>query len=68
MLTVIYWMEHRAHDEGTSESAQGAERVCNPIGGTKIWSNQYPQFMSLAVYVAEDGVVSHQWEERPLVL
>ena len=23
--------------------------------------------MSLAVYVAEDGLVSHQWEERPLV-
>jgi hypothetical protein len=24
--------------------------------------------MALAVYVAEDGIVSHQWEERPLVL
>ena len=24
--------------------------------------------MSLAAYVAEDGLVSHQWEERPLVL
>ena len=24
--------------------------------------------MSLAVYVAEDGLVGHQWEERPLVL
>ena len=24
--------------------------------------------MSLAAYVARDGLVSHQWEERPLVL
>jgi hypothetical protein len=24
--------------------------------------------MSLVVYVAEDGLVGHQWEERPLVL
>ena len=24
--------------------------------------------MSLAVYVAEDGLVGHQWEERPLGL
>ena len=24
--------------------------------------------MSLATYVAEDGLVSHHWEERPLVL
>ena len=23
--------------------------------------------MALAVYLAEDGLVSHQWEERPLV-
>ena len=24
--------------------------------------------MFLAAYVAEDGLVGHQWEERPLVL
>ena len=24
--------------------------------------------MSLVAYVAEDGLLSHQWEERPLVL
>jgi hypothetical protein len=24
--------------------------------------------MSLVAYVAEDGLVGHQWEERPLVL
>ena len=25
-----------------------------------------PELMSLAAYVAEDGVVGHHWEERPL--
>jgi hypothetical protein len=24
--------------------------------------------MSLAAYVTKDGLISHQWEERPLVL
>jgi hypothetical protein len=26
------------------------------------------ELVALAIYVAEDGLVSHQWEERPLVL
>jgi hypothetical protein len=29
--------------EGVRESTQGAEGVCNPIGGPAIWTNQYPQ-------------------------
>jgi hypothetical protein len=36
MLTVIYWKEHRAPNEGARESNQGAKGVCNPIGGTTI--------------------------------
>jgi hypothetical protein len=36
MLTVIYKMEHRAPNVGARESTQGAEGVCNPIGGTTI--------------------------------
>ena len=42
MLTVIFWMEHRAPNVGAKESTQGAEGVCNPIIGTTIWTNQYP--------------------------
>jgi hypothetical protein len=69
MLTVIYWMEHRALNEGARESTEGAEGVCCPMGGTTKLTNQYPpELVSLVVYVAEDGLVSHQWEERPLVL
>jgi hypothetical protein len=36
MLTVIYKIEHRAPNAEARESTQGAERVCNTIGGTTI--------------------------------
>jgi hypothetical protein len=36
MLTVIYTMEYRVPNEEARESTQGAEGVCNPIGGTTI--------------------------------
>ena len=42
MLTVIYRMEHRAPNEEARKSAQGAKGVCNPIGRSTIWTNQYP--------------------------
>jgi hypothetical protein len=43
LLTVIYWIEHRATNEGARESTQGAKGFCNPIGGTTIWISQYIQ-------------------------
>ena len=66
-------------NEGARETTQEAEGVCSTIGGTTIWTNQYPQssinkrkhmvgLMALAAYVAEYGLVSHQWEVRLLVL
>jgi hypothetical protein len=62
-------MEHRAPNGGARQSTQGAEGVCNPIGGTKIRTIQYPpELVSLVAYVAEDGLVGHHWEERPLGL
>jgi hypothetical protein len=62
-------MEHRAPNGGARESKQEVKGVCNPIGGTTICTNQYPtELMSLAAYVAEDGLVGHHWEERPLGL
>jgi hypothetical protein len=62
-------MEHRALNGGARESTQGAEVICNPIGGTTIGTNQYPlELLSLAAYVSEDGLVSHQWKERPIVV
>jgi hypothetical protein len=43
MLIVIYWMQHSAPNGGARESSQGAKGNCNPLGGTTIWTNQYPQ-------------------------
>jgi hypothetical protein len=42
MLTIIHWTKHRVPNERTRESMQGAEGVWSPIGGTSIWTNQYP--------------------------
>ena len=62
-------MEYREPNGGARESTQGAQGVCNPIGGTTIRINQYsPELVFLAAYVAEDGLVGHHWEERPLGL
>jgi hypothetical protein len=65
MITVNYWMDHRALNGGARESIQGAKGICNPIGGTTIRTNQYPlELVSLAAYVSEDGLAGHQWKER----
>jgi hypothetical protein len=42
MLTVSYWMDHRAPNGWARESTQGAKGVWNPIGGTTLWTIQYP--------------------------
>jgi hypothetical protein len=56
MLTVSYWMDHRAPNGGARESNQVTKGICNPIGGTIIWTTQYPpELVSLAAYVSEDG-------------
>jgi hypothetical protein len=60
-------MDHRAPNGEARESNQGAKGICNPIGVTTIWTNQYPpELVSLAAYVAEDGLMGHQCKERPI--
>ena len=70
MLTVSYWMEHRAPNGGARESTQGAEGICNPIGEQQYeLTNTHPlpsELVSLAAYVSEDGLVGHQWKERTI--
>ena len=69
---------------GVGEWTEGAERGCSSMEGatvstgqtswsspgtgspTKEYTRRLP--MALATYVAEDGLVGHQWEERPLGL
>ena len=43
MLTAIHWTKHRVPNEEVRERTQGVEGVCSSIGGTIIWTNQYPQ-------------------------
>ena len=49
------------------------EKVPKELKGsaTLLVEQQYelpPELMSLAAYVAEDGLAGHHWEERPLGL
>ena len=56
---------------GGSNSVNGPEPFPRP-GAPRDWTtNQRVHMegpMALATYVAEDGLVGHQWEERPLGL
>jgi hypothetical protein len=36
MLTVSYWMDHRAPNGGARKSIQGAKEICNPVGATTL--------------------------------
>jgi hypothetical protein len=72
MLSVNHWTEHRVTNGGARERTQGAEGVCNPIGGTTISTNQYateipgtkpPTKVHMEgpmAPAAEDGLVGHQ--------
>jgi hypothetical protein len=67
MLSANHWAEHRVPNGGGREMTDRAEGVCNPIGRTKISTNQSSQElnhqpkntyipMAPALYVAEDGL------------
>ena len=58
MLTDIYKLEHRSPNREARESTQGAEGVCNLIGGT-IWTNQYPQSLFSSC------ICSRRWPSWP---
>jgi hypothetical protein len=66
MLTVNYWMDHRAPNGGARESIQGAKGICNPIFGTTLKLTSTPELLTLAAYVSKDGLAGHHWKERPI--
>ena len=69
LLTVSYWMDHRAPNGGARENTQGAKGIFNPIGGPQYELTSIPsEPLSLAAYISEDGLVGHQWKERPIGL
>jgi hypothetical protein len=59
MLTVSYWMDHRDPNRGARESTQGAKGNCNPIGGTTIWTNQYPRAL------VSSCICIKRWPSKP---
>jgi hypothetical protein len=69
------------HNVGVGEGTEGAKGVCSPRNGTTVLNSLTPSvpryrttnqrvymegLMAQVTYVAEDGHVGHQWEERPL--
>ena len=74
--TVVNYI--KGHLEKETAVASQAEGVCSPMGGATVSTGQIPRSsgdwttnqrvhmkgpMVLATYVAEDGLVGHQWEE-----
>ena len=69
MLAANHRTGHKVPNRGARERTKGAEGVCNPIGETIIWTNQYllglnhqPNVhmegpIAPVAYVAEDGLV-----------
>jgi hypothetical protein len=68
---------------GFGEENEGAECVCSPMEGAIVSSCKTPGAhwnwitnqsihmeapMALEAYFAKDGLVGHQWEEKPLGL
>ena len=71
MLSANHWSEHKVPNWGARERTKGAEGACSNIGGTIIWTSQYPQSsqglnqrlhmegpMVPAAYVAKDALVA----------
>jgi hypothetical protein len=55
-------------DKATFALVGRVQRVCGGGGGGEMAGSVLPGAVALAVYVAEDSLDNHQWEERPLVL
>jgi hypothetical protein len=77
MLAVNDWAKYGVPGGRVRESTEGAEGVCNPIGrttdtpelpGTMPPTKHMEGSMTSSAYVAENGLVGHQWKKRPLVL
>ena len=83
MLTVILWTEHKVPNEGAREIPRELKRtetpkkdhqyertstLRTPCNYTTSQRKHMVELVALAIFVAEDGLVGHQWEERPLVL
>ena len=83
MLTANHWTDHGVPYGGDREGTERNEGICSPTEGASVnhpdclnsqgldTNQRIPMEgpMAPAAHVAEDdGLVEHQWEERPLGL
>jgi hypothetical protein len=61
-------MDHRAPNGGARESTQGAGGSATLLAEQQYELTSTPELLTLAAYVSEDGLVGHQWKERPIGL
>ena len=66
MLTAIHGRDHKVPSEGARISAQGVERIWNPIRVTTIWTNLYPQ-SSLYKPPIKENTWWNSWLEQRMV-
>ena len=68
MLTVSYWMDHRAPMEELEKVYKELKRSATLQVQQHYEQNSTLELLSLAAYVSKDGLVSHHWKERPIGL
>jgi hypothetical protein len=59
LRVILLWSRARVHNGGARESTQGAKGICNPIGGSTLWTNQYPGALDSSC------ICIKRWPSRP---
>ena len=67
MITVSYWMDHTPPNGGARESTQRAKGICNPVGATTLWTNQYPGALDSSCICIKRWPSRLSMERDPLV-
>jgi hypothetical protein len=66
MLTVNYWMDHRAPNGGAREVSKELKRSATLSVEQHYELTSTQELLTLAAYVSKDGLVGHHWKERPI--
>jgi hypothetical protein len=68
MLTVIYWMDHRAPNGELEKVSKELKRSATLQVQQHYELTSTPELLTLATCVSKDGLVGHHWKERPIGL
>ena len=66
ILTVSYYMDHRAPNGGDRESTQEAKGICNPTDGTTLLTYQYPGALDSSYICIKRWPSQPSLKERPI--